>query len=195
MSKGITPFPTWLSQEAYEQLPLGERALLHARAEYDRFRDVPTMETLGTNRGERIDQYARDLGLPLGGPWCARFVLWAFVQAGWKRPPLFTNPDSSCNWLVEVPAGKYGVKDVGRLLKEPKRGCIAGWCKALWTPKGPWQGHVFFVAEVIKLGGRPVAVRTIEGNSNESGSREGNRIVMKTRPLTQRIRSVEIFEY
>lgn len=186
--KGITPFPTWLPQEKYEALSLGERALLHARSEYEHFRNVPTMETLGTNRGERIDQYAREVGVPVGQPWCATFVTRNLLAAGWRKPTWFTNPASSCNWLVHAVAGGA----IASVLKVPKRGCIGGWCRALGG--GPWQGHLFHVAEVISIGGKPIYVRTIEGNSNEDGSREGNRIVERRRLVTPKLRFIEVYE-
>jgi peptidoglycan hydrolase-like protein with peptidoglycan-binding domain len=37
-------------------------------------------ETGGNNRGARVDQYARNAGMPVGGEWCAYFVNFAYSE-------------------------------------------------------------------------------------------------------------------
>lgn len=157
----------WLTEEQYENMSLPERALHHAAFEYLTWGDR-NLEVDGPNKGKRLKEYAKALGMSDGVPWCAIFIAWCFKQAGAN---VFPKHASACYWLLE-----QGVEC------EPKRGAIGGWCD-----KKRWRGHVFFVAEVRRKLGLTY-VRTYEGNTNLVGSREGNSIRQRWRLVTKRMR-------
>ncbi|RMG16177.1 MAG: hypothetical protein D6731_06850 [Planctomycetota bacterium] len=39
----------------------------------------------GSNRGPRIDRYARSAGMPVGGAWCGHFVAYCYAEAARRR--------------------------------------------------------------------------------------------------------------
>jgi peptidoglycan hydrolase-like protein with peptidoglycan-binding domain len=123
----------------------------------------------GSNRGERIDDYARAVGLrPESAlPWCAAFVYWCFTQAAQNKGvpnPVVRTAGVLDHWT------KAGARGVHRVL-----GSTAKNSPELVQPGfifimdfGGGAGHTGFVESVA--GGRLV---TIEGNTNDGGSREG----------------------
>ena len=123
----------------------------------------------GSNRGPRVDEYIRAVGLhPSGGfAWCAAFVYWCFAQAArraGKRNPAVKTAGVLAHW-----------RDAGR--KEIPRITCA---QAVSDPSliqpglvfimdfGGGVGHTGLVVE--SAGGRLI---TVEGNTNGGGSREG----------------------
>jgi hypothetical protein len=45
-------------------------------------RQLGTRESGGNNRGWRVAQYLKSVGLPEGNPWCAAYVHWALDKCG-----------------------------------------------------------------------------------------------------------------
>jgi hypothetical protein len=123
----------------------------------------------GSNRGPEVDKYAQSVGLNPAdaNPWCAAFVYFCFNQAAQelsKPNPVIKTGLVLEHWKL---AGKQGVP---RLLQED---AVAN--PALVQPgqifilaTGGGHGHTGLVEQV--QGGKLV---TIEGNTNEGGSREG----------------------
>ncbi len=69
------PMPPVTSGPADAQLSqLQDRAVRFAESE------IGVHESGGTNRGARVDQYARNAGMPEGGAWCAYFVDFAYSE-------------------------------------------------------------------------------------------------------------------
>ena len=57
------------------RIAIRERALEIALGE------AGVREVGGNNRGSRVEEYLRAVGLPPGQPWCCAFVLWCYEQA------------------------------------------------------------------------------------------------------------------
>jgi hypothetical protein len=75
-------------------------------------------ETGGENRGVPYERYVRFFGAGLPpSPWCAFFVSWCFVQAGFEVP--WANPGY-------VPSVEEWAQAHGRLVEEPRRGDLFG---------------------------------------------------------------------
>ena len=126
---------------------------------------------LGSNRGEMVDQYLTNVDAALlGNPWCMAFVYWCFQQAAMQSGS--TNLVPRTAGVLEAWRRSQGRPGVEILLaadaiKDPdqvKPGMV------FFMDFGGGMGHCGIVAEMID--GRPV---TIEGNSNDDGSREGIR--------------------
>lgn len=124
----------------------------------------------GSNRGPEVDLYLRNVGLdPAAGswPWCAAFVYWCFAQASaaLNLPnPAIRTAGVLNHWRYArlrgircIPAAEALAKP---MLVQP------GQLFLLSTGNG--TGHMGFVEAVVN--GKLV---TIEGNSNDGGSREG----------------------
>lgn len=123
-------------------------------------------ETLGRpNRSPAVDVWLRfvnlepDDGPPGGYPWCAAFVSWCCFKGG--RPIV---KSASVRKLL-MRNGDIEVAD-------PFPGDV---CIAL-MPNG--TGHCGFYLK--REQGR---IYTLDGNTNESGSREGNAVAIRDRPV------------
>jgi hypothetical protein len=137
-------------------------------------------ETKGQpNRGPQVDQYISRVGLdPSKGAfsWCQSFVYWCFDEAarGLGVPnPCFRTAGVLAHWKNSSPATHLSAEDA---FDDPSRirpGAI------FIVDHGAGKGHTGIVTRVE--GGE---IRTIEGNTNERGSREGDGVYEKTRPIS-----------
>lgn len=124
----------------------------------------------GSNRGPEVDTYLRAVGLNPGAgsfPWCAAFVYWCFDQAATRigrYNPCVKTAGVLEHWRV---AGERGIRRYGA--EEAQSDPEAVWPGLVFAIRtGPVQGHMGIV-ESVSLG----LLTTIEGNTNEGGSREG----------------------
>lgn len=121
------------------------------------------------NRGPRVERYQREVGIQPGDPWCMAFVAFCFAEAartlGGESPLPRTGKVArfwrKCNqlWLSGFPS-------VGAIychLTDPR------------APESP--GHCGIVLRLTDDG----SFFGVEGNSNPTGSREGDGVVMNRR--------------
>jgi hypothetical protein len=146
----------WLTDAEYRRSPFPERALAQARGKVG-VRELPV------NRGFWVERFLASVGLGPGHAWCAAFVHWCLVEAGAPKKALPKAAGRVRSWRDWAAAN-------GRSGASPKRGRLAYWLNKDGT------GHIGLVAEAS--GGR---VRTIEGNTNEAGAREGVAVLDKWR--------------
>ena len=114
-------------------------------------------EKTGHNDGERVEAYLGSVGLSKGQPWCAAFVSWVFMQAGYAAPRTGWSPSL-------FPAG--------RLVKKPGPGDVFG----IYFPALKRIAHCGFVALV-----RGSWIVTVEGNTSIQGSRDGDGVYQRMR--------------
>jgi hypothetical protein len=121
----------------------------------------------GSNRGKEVEAFLQSVGLGGGNPWCAAFVHWCAEQAAAKigQP----NPVPRTGGVLEMwrRARKAGLPlvEASAAVAQPalvKSGMVFIMQFSATT------GHTGFVED--RDGGRLV---TIEGNSNDGGSRDG----------------------
>lgn len=126
-----------------------------------------TEQPHGSNRGERVDEYLRSVGLdPEAGayPWCAAFVSFHIQAAANELSwPLTFKRSASCQRMVEL---NYRVA-----LAAPIDGCVFVHLNPDHT------GHTGFVTEARPDG----SIATLEGNSDAQGSRTGGSVVRNIR--------------
>src|SRR5512133_3267404 len=123
-----------------------ERALRIALAEAKR----GVHEVGFNNRGPRVEQYLKEVGLGGGYPWCDAFVSWCLHRAGGRRIPV----ESAGVWDTYNKARR-----LGWVVKRPFRGDLV-----LFDLDGDraTDDHIAFVERVLRLG--PVFIlRTVEG--------------------------------
>lgn len=125
---------------------------------------IGVRELTGRNDGVEVERYLSYVWLSKGQPWCAAFVSWVYGQNGFKKPR-----SGGCVQLMEQ----------GRTI----------FIKDKYS-QVPQYGDVFFIYFQDK---KRVAhtgivdkwsedfVTTIEGNTNEAGSREGDGVYRKKR--------------
>ena len=145
----------WLSDSEYSRLPLPERALAQAAAK------VGVRETR-PNRGFWVQKFLASVGLGPGWAWCAAFVSWCLLEAGADKAKLPPRRAAVRDWVAWADLG-------GRLRPEPRRGRLFWWLDGS-------QGHIGYVTEVVGT-----TVKTIEGNTNDRGSREGDGVYRRER--------------
>jgi hypothetical protein len=152
-----SPVP-YITDEAFEKLPVPERAL-HVARSYLGQREIPE------NRGPFVFRLLAAVGIHVPAPWCGAFVSVVLMEAGVPREKLPKNPARVRSW-------RNWAKALGRIVHRPRRGDLFLWVNANGT------GHIGFVVEV-----RGTEIRTFEGNTNDAASREGDRVAEQWRPI------------
>jgi hypothetical protein len=126
---------------------------------------VGARELTGKNDGKQVEKYLRSVGLKKGYAWCAAFVRWCFDTAGIK---------TSINGAA---ASAHNPKDLvyfhGKQLKEPEPGDVF----TLWFNSLGRIAHTGFYHARVNSS----VYESVEGNTNEAGSREGDGVYKKYR--------------
>lgn len=142
-------------------------------------REVGVEEVDGTNCGPRVNEYkaATNLHAMESWPWCAAFVCWcvraALVAAGVKETATFKRPVTAGAWDFENWSRR---QDDTTQTRKPHDGDIKAGDIVVFT-----FSHIGIAVEDAKDG----MVRTVEGNTDSEGSREGGGVFRKTRKLSQ----------
>ncbi len=116
---------------------------------------------LGSNWGKPVQDYLASVNINFPASWCAAFVYWCFKQVVAGTPPLVQTGGVLNHW--NKADKKYRVTD-------PQPGDI------FIMDFGKGLGHTGFVEKVDNT-----FIYTVEGNSNDSGSREGIEVTRKQR--------------
>lgn len=154
---------------------------LVATAEHEA--DLQVREVGGMNRGEKVEEYQRAVGLRPGDPWCAAFVAWCVMKSRQlDKPPTWCSGSAITTYqkgarragldastTPHSPDFKSKVKPgwVWVRAKDPKGATDAA--RGLWV-----QGHCGIVVGVDSAG-----FYTVEGNTNAAGSRDGDGVYRK----------------
>jgi hypothetical protein len=123
-----------------------------------------------SNMGPEVNQYLRSVGLRPGYPWCMAFVYWCVEQACQKSGR--TNPMVRTGGVM-----RQWNETKLRKLSHRDRAIKAGDVFIMRFARG--TGHTGFVKEV-----HPGRIVTIEGNTNDEGSREGYEVAQRERLLS-----------
>lgn len=126
---------------------------------------VGVREKTGHNDGVQVEAYLKSVGLGKGYAWCAAFVHWCMVQA--KVPNKINGAAASAH----NPANAIWLNR--KLLNEPAAGDVF----TLWYLKLNRIGHTGFYHRRINSS----VYESVEGNTNEAGSREGDGVYKKYR--------------
>jgi len=136
---------------------------------------VGVMEVpLGSNGGPQVDQYLASVGLGTGFFWCMAFVYWVFNEAAReqnRKNPLVKTGGVLMHWK-DSKGKKIETADAINNPSLVKPGHI------FIMDHGGGKGHTGIVTAVE--GGN---IRTIEGNSNNDGSRNGIGVVELVRKI------------
>jgi len=138
-------------------------------------KEVGVMEDpLGSNSGPRVNQYLESVGDQAGLAWCAAFVYWCFQEAASALK--IANPATRTAGAIDVwdEAGTRGIRRVAAAEAGERPGLVQpGMVFVIATGGG--HGHVGLVEKV-----QGVVLTTIEGNTNNGGSREGIGVFRRT---------------
>ncbi|WP_276091046.1 peptidoglycan-binding protein [Pedobacter sp. JY14-1] len=120
-------------------------------------KEIGVREGVTQNSGQRVGEYLRYVGIGQAAPWCAAWVSWVHHRAGYALPRTAWSPALfPRSRLVEhaAPGNVFGI-----YMPSMKR--IAH-CGIVESANGDWRV-------------------TIEGNTNNSGGREGDGVYRRTR--------------
>lgn len=132
----------------------------------------------GNNKGVKVGEYLSSVGLGQGYAWCQSFVYWCFKKASANLATANPVPKTAgvlAHWNGAIYGKKVSTPQVGDLF-------ILDFGKGL--------GHIGFV-DTVDLVNKTFT--TIEGNSNDEGSREGYEVAHRTGKLSRKISSVKGF--
>jgi hypothetical protein len=156
-------------------IPLTPAFLIAAAGGY-----IGVREEGGNNRGQLVELFLRASDAKPGQPWCAAFVhyvgFWSHYDHVLHRS-FWPLPRTASCWVLGEFARRHGI-----LAREPQPGDVF----LVFDPGRQRFAHTGIVVSVLASEQRPSGqlwyeCRTIEGNTNEEGSREGNAVAQKHR--------------
>ncbi|WP_240768706.1 hypothetical protein [Olivibacter sp. XZL3] len=157
-----------------EKFPI-ETTRLRVKKIYDS--QLGVREATGRNDGPQVEAYLAYTGLGKGHAWCAAFVCWVLGRAEVDNPKtawaasLF--PQDKLVW-PRAKALARGSRTTNNEKPITKTSCVFG----LYFPSLKRIAHCGFID---KWGEKEVI--TVEGNTNDNGSREGDGVYRKRRPI------------
>lgn len=122
---------------------------------------------LGSNWGYPVSKYLKSVHVTTPAPWCAAFVHFCLDSAGIKTPITAYSP-SAQNL-------KNTIYINNKWYKEPESGDVF----TIYFPSMGRIGHTGFIDRKINES----VCETVEGNSNNAGSREGIGVFRRKRPV------------
>ncbi len=147
------------------------QAVLQTAAGQNGVRETPGQP----NRGPQVDLFVRSVGLDpaVGYSWCQAFVYWSFQQS--TKALNVANPCVKTAGVLEHWAKSPVVARVYAKSALDKPDLVRPGAVFI-IDHGAGKGHAGLVRSVVSG-----AINTIEGNTNEAGSREGDGVYEKTR--------------
>lgn len=135
--------------------------------------EIGVREATGKNDGKRVEEYLAVTQLGKGYAWCASFVSWVFAEAGFPQP---RSPWSPSLFPKNRIIWEYQPPNPSRLKPDPPATAdVFG----IYFTNLKRIAHVGFVDE---WGDKYVI--TVEGNTNEAGSNEGDGVYKKRRLIS-----------
>jgi hypothetical protein len=125
---------------------------------------IGVRELSGRNDGVEVETYLKYVWLKKGQPWCAAFVSWVYGQNGIKKAR-----SGGCVALMEQGRTIY-IKD--KFTQLPQYGDVF----FIWYVNKNRVAHTGFIDKWSEEW-----VTTVEGNTNQAGSREGDGVYRKKR--------------
>lgn len=130
---------------------------------------IGVREATGKNDGKQVEAFLRSCGLGKGYAWCSCFVKFCLDKAGIKN--------TINAWSPTAENRKNVIYDKGTMWQTPRKGDVF----AIYYTSLKRVGHVgFYDGHINKK-----TFYTVEGNTNQAGSREGDGVYRKIRSYNQ----------
>lgn len=156
-----------------------ERRTRNAAVDLARSQIGVTENPKGSNWGPVVAEYLKSVGIHSPAPWCAAFVYWVFQRTLGAKNPL---PKTGYTPLI-----LRWAKEQKRII--PIAQCQPGDLVLFYYPHLKRVGHVGIVALA-----KPDHVWTIEGNTNDDGTREGWKVCRRKRAITKHMIGVNAWK-
>lgn len=127
---------------------------------------VGVREKTGKNDGVEVEKYLKSVGLGKGYAWCSAFTHWCLNEAGYDVSKMTA-------WSPSAYNKNNIITSKGTFYKEPKPGDVF----VLYYPNLKRIGHTGFFHRQQNS----TVFETVEGNTNQAGSREGDGVYRKFR--------------
>jgi hypothetical protein len=170
----LSAYDAYLASGEIAATPAGKKDLAGRLADILRaengVREIPA----NSNKGPRVEEYQRATWLNgTGWAWCAAFICWGIQKLDEESPLPFPRPRTAGAWDFE----RWARVDAGPTVKlfKPRKSPIKKGDIVVFT-----FSHIGLAIEDEKNG----TVRTVEGNTSTSGSREGGGVYLQTRSLS-----------
>lgn len=134
------------------------------------------------NWGPKVQEYLKAAGVTVPAAWCAAYVNWCAEQTA-KRLGVKSPLELVPNQAYVQSYAEYGKKhgwEVERSKAQP------GDLILFWSTELKRYAHMGIVTGWTTVAGKRV-LATIEGNTNDEGSREGYEVAKRTRSLTNNV--------
>ena len=157
-------------------------ATLQERVIINSARYLHVRELQNNNRGPEIDTWLKYLGLPMGQPYCAAFVVYNYHEAGYNLPRI-----GRCSLLWQrcrdngLRYTTFTAEDVSFGIRRINPADAVIWRNGN-GPGQNWNGHAGLALDQINR----AAFRSREGNTqpgNAGSQREGGGVYDRERPL------------
>lgn len=127
------------------------------------YRSQIGVREVGKNAGQQVEAYLASTGLGKGYAWCGAFVTWVIKSVGLSLPQ---GPAWAPSWFVKGKRIKHEMAQAGDVF-------------GIWFKNKNRIAHVGFIDENWMNSSN--LILTVEGNTNEAGSREGDGVYRKRR--------------
>lgn len=128
---------------------------------------IGVREATGKNDGAEVEMYLRAVGLGKGYAWCSAFVAWCLNEV--------EIPHKVNAWSPTAENKSYFIYRDKNIVKEPRSGDVF----TIWYASLKRIGHAGFYHK----NQNDKIIVTVEGNTNDAGSREGDGVYKKYRSL------------
>ena len=129
---------------------------------------VGVREKTGHNDGVEVEMYLKTTKLGPGYAWCSAFVKWCLIQCGVPNKTITA-------WAATAINHNNYVFRNQKFLQEMMPGDVF----TIWSYKYNRVSHTGFGHQ--KLNAK--IIRTVEGNTNDGGSTDGDGVYQRIRPL------------
>jgi hypothetical protein len=126
----------------------------------------------GSNWGEPVKTFLASVGIRFPASWCAAFVYWSFDQASNEmglNNPLIRTAGVLDHW--------HRASAVHKIYKDYQPGDI------FIMDHGGGLGHTGFI-EFVEVTDGQIILNTVEGNTNDTGAREGYEVCRRKRKVS-----------
>ncbi|QNK63952.1 CHAP domain-containing protein [Pedobacter sp. PAMC26386] len=122
-----------------------------------------------------FDKKIRQVGFYTGAPWCAFFTKLVFTEAYADHVAMKAIINQCASGNAQATLKNFKANGTFATGQVPKPGAIV-----IWQLGSGTSGHAGIVKSVDEVANTMI---TIEGNTNASGSREGDRVAQKLRTI------------
>jgi len=140
----------------------------------------------GSNRGQEVDQYIKITGLDPAGkfPWCQSYVYWVLDQLSKKLGVTNPAPKTAVvksSWDQAPQENKLAIAEARAKPELVRPGMIFVMERGTPWKSGGTLGHTGII---LSINPKDKTFTSIEGNTDEKSSGEGNKVGINTRPLS-----------